>query len=60
MSLNAAAGTPAVSGGPLANTPRSKLTKWKTRIKQISAEVESKGDMITPEKLGEFFRVLEL
>ena len=74
MSLNAAAGISAVLGVPLAAVPvgltihgtvqsfrpKSKLKKWSIQIEQISAVVASKGDMIMPEEMEEFLRLLEL
>ena len=40
--------------------PKYKLKKWSIRIEQISAVVASKGDMITPEKMTDFLKALQL
>ena len=74
MSLNAAAGVSTVLGLPLAAVPvgqiilsavksfrpNSKLKKWIIRIEHISDVVASKRDMITPEEMDEFLRLLGL
>ena len=73
MSLNVAAGISAILGIPIAAVPvgltihstiqnfgpKSRLKKWTIRIEQISAVVASKGDMLTPEEMERFLRVLE-
>ena len=40
--------------------PYSKYKKWTIRVQQISAVVASHGDVMTPEELESFLRVLEL
>ena len=72
MSQTAAAGISAVLGVPLAAAPvgftihsalqslrpYSKLKKWVNRVQQIAAAVASDGEIITPEELEEFVRLL--
>ena len=72
MSLTAAAGISAVLGVPLAAAPvgftihsalqslrpNSKLQKWVIRVQQIAAAVASDGDVITPQELEKFLRLL--
>ena len=72
MSQTAAAGISAVLGVPLAATPvgftihsalqslrpNSKLKKWIIRIQHISAAVASDGDVITPQELEKFLKLL--
>ena len=72
MSLAAAANIAALVGVPLAATPvgftihnalqsirpNSKLKKWVIRIQHIAAALASDGDVITPEELEKFLKLL--
>ena len=65
--LDATAAVATVLGFPISASPffeslnpKCKLKKWIIRIDDISTVVVSKGDMLEPEEMEKFLRLLQL